>query len=227
MEETKVEQPVAQAAVETKVESAEQVDPEIKAREEQKANLDKAIVEANETLRQTRETIRNEKKQPAAPNGEEVVQTIDMNDPSSKAWDKHIRDNVAPVTSELEREKKEVFDFTLREFLAERPALARSPEKLREMISTFERVKSSTGRTKEGVLMDLRKAYGAVMYETDMDTARRSRIENAQEDMIISDPAISRSANSEPSKAPVKRPLSAEDRKIIEGWEANGAPKVD
>lgn len=213
-----VEQPKVE---ETKVESPEDV--EIKAKEERKSNLDKAIVEANDELRRTREATKKAKEGVV----EEELPKIDENDPSSKAWDKRIKDNVAPALSQLEKQKDEVRTFALRKFLADKPALAKNPEKLKELMSNYDRIKTATEMTAEGISIDLEKAYGATFHEELVSAARNGRIDRAKEDMISTDIVVDKGASSETSAKPVKRQYSAEERKIIEGWEQMGAPKID
>lgn len=197
-------------------------DDELKKKEEQKANLDKAIKEANDELRRKREEL----KRPSEVVEDNVPQ-IDLNDPSAKAWDKHIRDNTAPLSSQIEKQKDEVRTFALRRFLADKPALARNPEKLKEIMSTYDRIKVATEQTQEGVLMDLDRAYGATFHEELIAAARGSRLDTAKDEMIASDIAISRGATSEPSKAPVKRQLSADEQQVVAQWERHGAPRID
>lgn len=218
---TVVEQPASGTEAQP---SAPVVDPEIKAKEEQKANLDRAIAEANETLRQRREAAKKAKQGIVE---EEILPQIDDNDPGSKAWSKRISDTVAPALSQLEKQKDEVRSFALRRFLSDKPALAKSPEKLKELMSTYDRIKTATEQTQEGVLLDLGKAYGATFSDELIEAARNRRIDSAKEDMIASDIAIDRGSTTETSTPPAKRQLSAEERKIVEQWEASGAPAVD
>lgn len=214
-DEKKVEEPIVVPAP-----TSPEPDPEIKKKEEQVANLNKAIEEANETLRIKRQAI----KEPIA---NEEVPVIDMNDPAAKAWEKHINDKTAPLSSQLERQKEEVRTFALRKFLQDKPSLAGSPEKLKELMANYDRIKVATEQTQEGVLLDLDKAYGATFHEELISAARQGRLERAKEDMIASDIGISRGTDSEPERQPQKRRLSAEEQKIVEGWETFGAPKID
>lgn len=194
-------------------------------KEEVKQNLDKAIAEAQETLRQTRAEIKKAKTETEIE--EDSLPEIDMNDPSAKAWDKHIRKAVAPASSQLEKQKDEVRTFALRAFLKDKPGLAKNPEKLREFISVYDRLKISTEQTQEGVLMDFEKAYGATFHEELISAARNRRLDQAKEDMISSDIAIDRGATGEPDVAPKKRPMTAEEQRIVEQWETMGAPKIE
>ncbi len=192
---------------------------------EQKANLDKAILEAQETLRQTRADIKKAKT--AEEIAEDNLPQIDMEDPSAKAWDKHIRKTTAPYSEQLEKQRDEVRTFALRKYLADKPSLAKNPEKLKELMSNYDRVKTSTEQTQEGVLMDLDRAYGATFHEELISAARNSRIDRAREDMIYSDIAVDKGAGNEPNTPVTKRRLSAEEQRIIDSWNANGAPQID
>lgn len=191
---------------------------------EVKSNLDKAIVEAQETLRKTREATKQAK---AGVLEEEELPQIDLNDPSAKAWDRRIKESNAPLNSQLEAQKNEVRSFALRRFLSDKPSLAKNAEKLKELMANYDRIKVATEQTQEGVLMDLDKAYGATFHEELVSAARNVRLDAAKEDMIASDIAISRGATSETAQAPVKRQMTAEERKIVEQWESHGAPQVD
>lgn len=198
--------------------------PEQDKKEEVKANLDKAIAEAQETLRQTRAEIKRAKT--AEEIEEDNLPEIDMSDPSAKAWDKRIRESNAPISSQLEKQKKEVRDFALRRFLTDKPSLAKNPEKLKELISTYDRIKVATEQTQEGVLMDLDRAYGATFHEELRSAARTARLNQATEDMIASDIAVDKGSTNEPNTPPPKRRLSAEEQKIVETWEQFGSPKL-
>lgn len=191
---------------------------------EVKSNLDKAIAEAQETLRTTREAT---KKAKAGIIEEDDIPQIDLNDPSAKAWDKRIKESNAPLNSQLEAQKNEVRSFALRRFLSDKPSLAKNPEKLKELMANYDRIKVATEQTQEGVLMDLDKAYGATFHDELVSAARNARVDAAKEDMITSDIAISRGSTSETAPTPIKRQMTAEERKIVEQWESHGAPSID
>jgi ElaB/YqjD/DUF883 family membrane-anchored ribosome-binding protein len=195
-------------------------------KEEVKANLDKAIFEAQETLRKTREEIKKAKIGIVDEEDNSLPQ-IDMEDPSAKAWDRHIRKSTAPLSSQLEKQKEEVRSFALRKFLNDKPSLANNKEKLNEFMANYDRVKTSTEQTQEGVLMDFEKAYGATFHQELMQAARNARLDQAKEDMIFSDIAIDKGSTNEPNKPSAKRRLTAEEQAIIAQWEMNGAPKVE
>lgn len=194
---------------------------EIKKKEEQKANLDKAIAEANDELKRKRQALKDNKPE------EDDLPKIDLKDPSAQAWDRRIQESTATVTTQLDRQKEEVRTFALRRFLSDKPSLARNPEKLKELMSNYERIKTATEQTQEGVVMDLEKAYGATFHEELVSAARNARLDAAKEEMIASDIGISRGSNSESSPPPQKRKLSAEEAQIVAQWESHGAPKID
>ena len=142
-----------------------------------------------------------------------------MDDPSAKAWDRHIRQQVNPVTSELEQEKAEIFNFALKEFLTDKPSLASKPEKVKELVSKYERIKESTGRTREGVMLDLDSAYAATFHRELLEVARNRKIEQAKADILFSDIAVSKGATAYTSKedsTPEK--LDEDDRRVLAKW---------
>lgn len=194
---------------------------EIKKKEEQKANLDKAIAEANDELKRKRQALKDNKPE------EDDLPKIDLKDPSAQAWDRRIQESTATVTTQLDRQKEEVRTFALRRFLSDKPSLARNPEKLKELMSNYERIKTATEQTQEGVVMDLEKAYGATFHEELVSAARNVRLDAAKEEMIASDIGISRGSTSESAPPPQKRKLSVEEAQIVAQWESHGAPKID
>ena len=193
---------------------APQEDPELKAKREQSENLDKAIKESQEQLRKIRSDI---KKAKTGTIEEEELPKINLEDPSAKAWDKHIRENVAPMQNELEREKDEVRQFALKEFLKDKPALSKSPEKLKDLMGNYERIRTSSERTREGVLMDLDKAYAATFHEELLAAAQGRRFEQAEADAVFSDIAVSRGATSYAVPKDTEIELSEDDKKAILG----------
>ena len=78
-------------------------DEEVLKKEQQLANLQKAIAEANTQLKDLR------KPKTQAQEDEEIPK-IDMDDPSSKAWNKHINSQVNPLQEELEKEMAAFMD---------------------------------------------------------------------------------------------------------------------
>lgn len=188
-----------------------QKDEEVTRKEEQLANLNRAISEANEQLRKTR----TQKKQ--SPEEEELPK-INLEDPSAKAWDRHINEKTAPMQSELDKEKEEIRTFALQEFLSDKPALAKDSEKVKKLISTYDRIKTASERTKEGVLLDLNKAYAAENYEQLFNIAKRGRLEQAERDILFSEPAISRGATAYSQDKESDKPLSEDDKAQLARW---------
>lgn len=188
-------------------------DPEVKAKKEQLANLNKAVAEEQERLRKARK----ERKQTAsggAVEDEEELPKINLDDPAAKAWKREIQRDVAPVTAELEKAKEERRLFALRQFLEDKPALSRSPEKLRAMMETYDRLKTSTELTSEGILMDLEKAYAAEHSDELLRAARSARIDGARNDAFMSDIAISRGSSTYSDAKKEEKPIAlSEDEK--------------
>ena len=175
-----------------KAEEEKKQDDEVKKRQEQKSNLNKAIAEANAELKRKREILKKLNPQEE----EEEVPNIDFNDPASKAWDKHIREQVNPVQQEQDKVKGEIFNYAFSKWLEDKPALRDNPEEIKYFISDYEKVRNSTGLTREGVEMDLDRAF-AVKYSSELiNRARNNRKEKVKEDMLFSEPAISRGATS-------------------------------
>jgi hypothetical protein len=209
------EEPEPQPEEAKKVEEPQAKQDEVKdeayAKSEQLANLNKAIVEAQAKLRD----LRKAKKQ--APEEEELPK-IDMDDPSAKAWDRHIRENVQPLQSELDKQREEIRGYALRQFLKEKPALAKNSEKVKELMDTYERLHTASERTVEGVLMDLDRSYAAVFHEELINSAKQQRIDNAKNDILFSDIAVSRGATAYQSPKDDNPKLTDEEKKILEGW---------
>lgn len=212
-----------EASGETQQEIKVEEDDEIKRKREHLENINRAIAEGNRILRETREAIRATKNEP------EELPKIDLDDPSSKAWDKHIRENVNPIRSEMEEEKKEIRTFALEKFLADKPALAKDTEKVKELVMLYDKIKTATERTTEGVLRDLQKAYAALHSEELIATARGQRIEKAQADSTFSDIAVSRNTSTyQQPKKKVKPEYSKEEKEILSRWGQSAAfPKMD
>lgn len=211
-EAAKAEAETQKKALEAKAEEdKKQADPEVLKKKEQLDNLNKAIFEANEQLKKAREAKKTEVKT------EEEIPKIDFNDPSSKAWDKHIKETINPISSDLEKEKSEVFNFTLKRFLADKPALTADPEKMKDLIGTYESLKSNSGRTQEGIELDLDKAFAAVYHEELLSQARESSVRKAEGLSMFSEPAISRGSTSYFQEKPDYKTsgLTEEDKAII------------
>lgn len=186
---------------------------ELEKKEEQLKNLNAAITEAQAQLKAARKEKASVKVET-----EEEIPRIDFNDPSAKAWGKHMDDKVSPMQAELDKEKEEIRTFALRKFITEHPSLSKNQEKLREVVSTYERIRTASERTQEGVLLDLDKAYAAVHHEELMTAARRSRVEEAEANSIAADIAVSRGSTSYQMPREATPKLSADDRAILAKW---------
>ena len=191
---------------------------ELRKKEEHLANVNKAIAQANEELRKLRtakKTVRLQSQE-----GEEELPKIDLEDPSAKAWDKRIQDTVNPVQAELDSEKREIRTFALQQFLADKPALSRDPNKVSELVGLYEKIRTATERTTEGVLMDLQRAYAALNADELIAAARGQRFEKVKADSAFSDIAVSRGASSyqSPKKPNFAANLTDEDKLQLVKW---------
>ena len=175
-------------------------------------NLNKAIFQAQKQLKD----IRTAKKQ--ANTEEEDLPKIDMTDPSAQAWDKHIRENVNPVQAEIEQGKEERRNYALNQFLKDKPNLAKNPEKVTELMSTYEKIRTASEMTSEGISLDLDKAYAAVYHEELIDMARNRRVDNAKADAIFSDIAVSRGGTSYQTEKEHNPILDEESKRILAKW---------
>ena len=163
-------------------------DKELEKKAQQLDNLNKAIQEAEAQLRKKRQ-------KPVKEDDEEELPKIDDNDPSSKAWNKRINDRVAPALSELEQAKSERRQFALRSFLQNRPSIAANSEKIKKMMDTYERIKTSSELTSEGILMDIERAYAADNYQEILATQDSEEIDEARAQSAASSIGVSRGAS--------------------------------
>ena len=191
---------------------------ELRKKEEHLANVNKAIAQANEELRKLRTVKKTVKLQ--SQEGEEELPNIDLNDPSAKAWDKRIQDTVNPVQAELDSEKREIRTFALQQFLADKPALSKDANKITELVALYEKIRTATERTTEGVLMDLQRAYAALNADELIAAARGQRVEKVKADSAFSDIAVSRGASSyqTPKKTNHAATLTDEDKLQLAKW---------
>ena len=196
--------------------------PEEIAKEEHLSNLNTAISTAEEKL----SDIRKETKQAKAgslPDDEDELPDLNQaiaQDPTAKAWDKRMDRKVSPVTAELEKEKAEVRSFALREFLDANPALARDQEKVKQLMAYYERIRTASERTREGVLLDLRRAAAVVFHDDILNAAQSRRAGEARADAAFSMPAIDSGATGyrDQSTTKSKKVLSAEERQMLARW---------
>lgn len=192
----------------------ERLEKEKLAKEEHLTNITKAIDEAEQELKRARDA----KKNPPLKEGEEEIPPIDMNDPGSKAWDKRIRETVDPVQQNVEKGKQEVRTFALREFLADKPSLASNPDKVKELMTVYDRIKTATETTKEGVLLDLKRAFGAIYSDTLIEMARNNKVEGARQQQLFVDPVIDKgttSYNNDEERIPN---MSEQDKAQLAAW---------
>ena len=198
------------AAPEPASQVKETADDEVVRKQQQLDNLQRAISEANAELKRIREVKKS-------PNPDEDVPKIDFDDPSSKAWERHISEKVNPLQSEMDKEKEEIRRYAFQEFLEDKPGLASNPEKVKELMSVYDRIKTASERTKEGVITDLKKAFAAVYSDELINRARDNRMEKVRNDMLFSAPAVSRGASAlqtETDSNPSDR-LTAEEREAV------------
>jgi len=201
---------------ETPKEAAPEEDPQVKAKQEQLSNLDKAIKEEQARLIKVRKDRRAVKP---AELEEEELPKINLDDPAAKAWDKRIREAAAPANLELERAKEERRLFALRQFLQDKPALSKSPEKLKAMMETYDRLKTSSELTSEGITMDLEKAYAAEHSEELIRAARNARFDGARNDALFSDIAVSRGSSTHQNEKEVQAEhLTEDERQVLAKW---------
>ena len=187
-----------------------------KKKQEHLDNLNRAISEAEGELQKIRKDKRTAQ---GLSDEEEQLPKINMEDPNSKAWDKHISDKVSPVQAQIEQEKTEVRNLALDEFLSSKPALAKNEAKLKEVMAAYNALSTAAGITeknKDVVIKYMEKAYAAVFHDQLLSAARQARIEQAEEDTVLSDIAVSRGATNyreQKESLPIK--LTRDDEKAI------------
>ena len=189
----------------------------------QQALKDLAVIEANKKaaladLQKARLDKRQLKKDSQSGPSGPVEKVIDLNDPDAQAWDKHIRGAVSPVQDELDKEKAEIRQFSLDEFLADKPSLAKNPDKLKEVLSVYDKIKTASERTTQGVLLDLRKAYAAVFQDELLEADRQNRVEGVRRDTAFSEAGISRGSTAYSSPKETRPKLTAEEEKLAVRW---------
>lgn len=191
---------------------------EVQKKEEHLANVNKAIFEANEELKKLRAAKKAEKA--SLPETEDELPKIDLTDPSAKAWVKHIGEQVGPLQAELDGERREIRTFALQQFLADKPALSKNPEQVKELVGLYEKIRTATERTTEGVLLDLQKAYAALNADELIAAARGQRADKAKAESAFSDIAVSRGASSyqSPKKPNYAAALSEDDKLQLAKW---------
>lgn len=211
--------PASESIPKEKTQEEKNIDEELEKKQLQLENLNKAVSEANAELKKTRQEKKIKRSIPEQDEEEELPQ-IDMADPSAKAWDRHIRTSVNPLQEEVERGKEEVRSDSLRVFLADKPELAANGDKLKKLVATYERLKQSSERSVDAVLMDLESAYAALNHRELTEQARYRRISEARANEQFSEAGVSRGSTAYQSdrKATPKQ-LSPELQKIAERWD--------
>ena len=192
----------------------EEKNEEAQKKEQELTNLNKAIAEAQLKLKD----IRKAKKQAQSDDDDDDLPSIDMTDPSAQAWDKHIKGNVNTVQAEIDQGKEERRNYALSEFLRDKPNLSKSPEKVKELIATYEKIRTASEMTTEGIVIDLRKAYAATYSDELIDMARVRQVDNAKADAIYSDIAVSRGSTSYSSVKEKNPQLDEESKRILAKW---------
>lgn len=187
---------------------------ELKAKETQLANLNKAIEEANDTLKKSRQL----KKTVKTDEDDDEIPKINFEDPGAKAWGKHISSEVGPLKDEMAKEKEEIRTFAIRKFLEDKPELAKDPEKIKKVVAMYERIRTASERTTEGVLLDLRKAYAAEFADEIIQDNDKERLDRARGEVIFSDIAVSRGSSSFREEKEAKPHLTREDEAILAKW---------
>ena len=189
----------------------------------QQALADLSVIEANKKaaladLQKARLEKRQLKKEPQSGPSGPVEKVIDEADPDAQAWLKKIHQTVSPVQDELDKEKAEIRQFSLDEFLADKPSLAKNPDKLKEVLSVYDKIKTASERTTQGVLLDLRKAYAAVFQDELLEADRQNRVEGVRRDTAFSEAGISRGSTAYSSPKETRPKLTAEEEKLAVRW---------
>ncbi len=193
-----------------------QIDEEIRSKEEHLAHVQAAIDAENQRLKEAR--AKANAARIAQDSEEEPILKVDLTDPSAKAWDKHIRDTVAPAQSILDKEKDEVRTAALETFLKAKPALAKDPEKVKSLMEEYERLSSGkiTELQRDGVSLYLSKAYASLYHDVLTDPARLRQFSDAQADIDLTESAVDSGATTYPREREYpKENLTAEDRETI------------
>ena len=189
----------------------------------QQALADLSVIEANKKaaladLQKARQEKRQLKKESQSGPSGPVEKVIDENDPDAQAWLKQIHKTVSPVQDELDKEKAEIRQFSLDEFLSDKPSLAKNPDKLKEVLSVYDKIKTASERTTQGVILDLRKAYAAVFQDELLEADRQNRVEGVRRDTAFSEAGISRGSTAYSSPKETRPKLTAEEEKLAVRW---------
>lgn len=183
-------------------------------------SLNDSIAKQNALLKKLRAETKAAKRGEVPKDDEEDLPRIDLDDPSSKAWDRHVSNKLDPIAQEIEQEKEEIRTFALREFLNDKPNLARNPERLKRLMQTYEKIRTASERTREGVLIDLNRAYAAENYENLLDHRRSQRVDQARAEALAYDIGVSSGSTAYPSDRGERSQVhySREDAAILARW---------
>jgi len=192
-------------------------DPEVEKKKAELAELETAKESALAELQRIRSEKRDAKKAPPK-DGEEEIPTIDDNDPSAKAWNQRIKDTVNPYQQQVEQGRAEIRQFAFDKFLADKPSLSKNPAKIKELMATYEKIRTASESTTEGVLLDLDKAYAATFHKELLDAARQGRIDDAKNNAIFSDIAVSRGSTAYTAPKLTLPKLSPEEELQLAKW---------
>lgn len=196
---------------------ADKVEADKAKKAEELLNLNKAIIEAQTQLREIRKEKSGARKAKKEIDEEEIP-AIDFTDPSVKAWEEHIAGKVNPLHLEMEKGKEERREYALKQFLKDKPNLAKNPEKLKELVSTYEKLRNASETTTEGILLDLDKSF-AVVYRDELVQAARERMTTeAKADALFSDIAVSRGSTAYPTQRDSQTPLDDDSKRILAKW---------
>lgn len=206
----------AQPTESEKTQEQKTEEEEIEKRKQQIVDLDAAKGSLEAEVQRLRTEKRELAKKPKE--GDDEVPQIDDNDPSAKAWNKRINETVTPVQKQVDQARAEIRQFAFDRFLADKPSLAKSPEKIKELMATYEKIRTASEATTEGVLLDLDKAYAATFHKELLEVARQGRVDNAKNDAIFSDIAVSRGSTAYPTPKAGATKLSDEDKLILSRW---------
>jgi hypothetical protein len=193
----------------------QQTDPEVEKKKALLAELDTAKVDLEAEVQRLRAEKRDLKKTP--PEGEDIPQ-IDDSDPSAKAWNNRINEKFAPVQQDVERGRAEIRQFAFDRFMADKPSLAKNPAKVKELMATYEKIRTASESTTEGVLLDLDKAYAATFNKELLEAVRQSRIDDAKNDTIFSEIAVSRGSTAYTTPKSALPKLTADEELQLAKW---------
>ena len=200
-----------EAKAEPEIKSTEKTPEEI-AKEEHLANLNKAIEVQSEELRR----IRKEKKVVKSTDDDDDIPVINDEDPSAKAWNRRIRESVAPVQEQMERAQDEVRSSALREFLKDKPSLARDPEKVKRLVSRYEKIHEGTELNKDNAIEDFEAAYVSLDPKAILEAARSRRVNEAKAENMYSDIVVDSGTTTYRKERDVSSPqINEEDIPLI------------